>query len=286
MSVSVSVSVSPDMVNNTNPIDETIYITDDKTSYSILNQINIDKKNMNNYFILNTTYYIKTFMIPNPNNLSFCIDLDGIILPPFTNDTINKIATFNIDDYKDIIPHVGDNLYIDNNKYKRLKILYTNNFMSNINYTDITITGFEIINEVPNPINIVLRKYNTTYTLKLNAPTDSIDIYGKCNISRTNPSSDIYEIQLSLDNVLYSVINITPADNNNLIRIKFNNLDGKYKEGLENNYLSPSINSHTINCSQLQYIDIVFINFNTTNILQNVYTAYSYPDRKPIFTYT
>jgi hypothetical protein len=88
-----------------------------------------------------------------------------------------------------------------------------------------------------------------------------------------------------LNNVLYNSIILTPNDNNSLLRIKFSNLDGIYKEGNENNYLSPSINSNTINCSQLQNIDIVFINFKPASILQNVYTAYSYPERKPIFTY-
>ena len=280
-------------MTNTNPIDETIYINDDNQSYSVLNQLIVNKQNIN-YFILNTNYYIKTFSIPNQFNLSYYIDLEGIILPKFTNDTINKVASFNIDDYKDIIPHVGDNLYIDNNKYKRIKIMNNdnnnynnNNYNSKYNYTDITITGFEMINEVFSPITKVLRKYYTTYTLPLKSPTDSIDIYGKCNIDMYNPTPNItHEIKLSLNNTLYSTIDITPNDDNKLLRIKFDNLDGKYPEGNENTYLSTSINSHTINLSQLQYIDIEFINFTPTSLLQNAYIAYSYPERKPIFTYT
>ena len=152
-------------------------------------------------------------------------------------------------------------------------------------YADIKITGFQIIDNVNTPINKVIRYYYSTFTLSLNAPTDSIDIYGTC----VNPQNDIYnstyQIQLSINNSLYSLINITPNDNNNLLRIKLSNPDGIYPQGNENNYLSTSINSNTINCSKLQYIDIVFVNFKPSSFLQNVYTAYTYPDRKSIFTY-
>ena len=130
-----------------------------------------------------------------------------------------------------------------------------------------------------------MRKYFASYTLPLNAPTDSIDIYGKCVLDKNNLYNNIYQIQLSLNNSLYSTINLSTDDNNNLIRFKLSNLNGVYPEGNENTYLSPSINSNTINCSQLQYIDIDFINFTPTVFLQNVYTAYSYPNRKPLFTY-
>jgi hypothetical protein len=234
---------------------------------------------------LNTPYCIQTFTITNPFNLTFYIKIGGFTFPYFTNDTVNNISTFILDDYNTIIPHTGDDVYLDNNIYKRIEIVYGNNFMQNlnpINYADIILTGFQIINDVREPINTTLRKYFSTYKLDLNAPTDSIDIYGNCILNNNN--NNIYQIQLSLNNSLYSIINLS-TDNNNLIRIKFSNLDGVYPEGNENNYLSSSINKNTINCSKLQYIDIVFINFSPTSILQNAYTAYSYPSRQPLFTY-
>jgi hypothetical protein len=283
--------ISNASVNATVPIEDTIYISNDKTNYSILNQINITPKNTN-YFVLNTPYCFETFSITNPYNMTFFISLGNFTFPKFTNDIKNNVATFDLSDYNDIIPHTGPNLYIDNNIYKRVQIMYSNNPSSyinmNPNYVDITVTGFEIVNNVQTPINKVIRKYFTSYTLPLNAPTDSIDIYGSCLIDKYNNPNNIinnYSIEISLNNVLYNVIEITPNDNNKLLRCKFSNLDGIYKEGNENNYLSPSINSNTINCSQLQFIDIVFINFKPANILQNVYTAYSYPERQPIFKY-
>jgi len=273
-------------VTNTVPIEETFYISNDGASYSTLNQKQILPMNTN-YFILNTPYCIETITIPNPYNLTFNTNIGNFIFPNFTNDTANGIATFILSDYNDVIPHVGPNLYIDNNVYKRLQITYNTNAFNNTNlqYADITITGFQIIDNVNIPINTVIRYYYSTFTLSLNAPTDSIDIYGTC----VNPQNDIYnstyQIQLSINNSLYSLINITPNDNNNLLRIKLSNPDALYPQGNENNYLSTSINSNTINCSKIQYIDIVFVNFKPNNLLQNVYTAYTYPDRKPIFTY-
>lgn len=271
-------------VYNTVPIEDTLYISNDKTTYSMLNQNNINPMSAS-YFILNTTYCIETFSIPNPYNLTFNIQIGEFIFPNFTNDTSNGVATFILSDYNTIIPHVGPEVYIDNNIYKRIQIAYNKNVNYNqyLNYADLTITGFEIIDNIRLPINKVLRQYFNTFTLSLKAPTDSIDIYGSCIIPKTISDNFNYQIQLSLNNSLYGLINITPNDNNKLLRIKFSNLDGKYKEGDENNYLSTSINSNTINCSQLQYIDIVFVNFKPSSILQNVYTAYTYPDRKPIF---
>jgi len=271
-------------VSNTVPIEDTLYISDDKTSYSMLNQNKINLNNVN-YFILNTNYCIETFSIPNPYSLIFNINIGEFIFPNFTNDTSNGVATFILNDYNTIIPHTGPDVYIDNNIYKRIMISYNKNVSYNayLNYADLTITGFEIINDIRIPINKVLRQYFNTFTLPLKSPTDSIDIYGVCVPDNLSKSND-YQIKLSLDNSLYSLINVTPNDNNKLLRIKFSNLDGKYKEGDENNYLSTSINSNTINCSQLQYIDIVFVNFKPSTMLQNSYMAYNYPDRKPIFT--
>lgn len=271
-------------VSNTVPIEDTLYISDDKTSYSMLNQNKINLNNVN-YFILNTNYCIETFSITNPYSLIFNINIGEFIFPNFTNDTSNGVATFILNDYNTIIPHTGPDVYIDNNTYKRIMISYNKNISNDpyLNYADLTITGFEIINDIRIPINKVLRQYFNTFTLPLKSPTDSIDIYGICVPDNLTKSND-YQIKLSLDNSLYSLINVTPNDNNNLLRIKFSNLDGKYKEGAENNYLSTSINSNTINCSQLQYIDIVFVNFKASSMLQNSYMAYNYPDRKPIFT--
>ena len=277
-------------VSDTVPISETLYISDDQSSYSILNQINITP-DQSGYFVLNTPYCIETFSITNPYNMTFYISLGDFTFPKFTNNTQTNIATFILSDYNNVIPHTGPSLNIDNNLYKRIQIMYSNTPTSNSNldpnYVDITITGFQVINNVQTPINETLRKYFSSYTLPIYAPTDSIDIYGSCILNKKNPNDPniIYGIEISLNNVLYNTISLTPNDNNSLLRIKFSNLDGKYTEGNENNYLSPSINSNTINCSQLQYIDIVFKNFKTTSFLQNVYTAYTYPNRKPIFTY-
>ena len=272
-------------VNNTVPIEETLYISNDGTSYSTLNQNNVNPINVN-YFILNTPYCIETFSITNPYNLTFNINIGNFIFPNFVNDTSNGVATFVLSEYNNIIPHVGDDLYIDNNLYKRIQIVYNKNYNNQLlKYADLIITGFEVVDNVKVPINKMMRLYYTTYTLPLNAPTDSIDIYGTCIVDEYNKSNNNYQIQLSLNNSIYSLINLTPEDNNKLLRIKFSNLDGIYPVGNENNYLSASINSNTINCSQLQNIDIVFVNFKPSNFLQNVFTAYSYPDRKPIFTY-
>jgi hypothetical protein len=272
-------------VNNTVPIEETLYISNDGSSYSTLNQINIDPININ-YFILNTPYCIETFSITNPYNLTFKINIGNFIFPNFTNDTSNGVATFVLSEYNNIIPHTGDDLYIDNNLYKRIQIVYNKNYNTQLyKYEDLTITGFEVVDNIKVPINKVLRLYYTTFTLPLKAPTDSIDIYGNCIVDDYILSNNTYQIQLSLNNSIYSLINLTPNDDNKLLRIKFSNLDGTYPSGNENNYLSTSINSNTINCSQLQNIDIIFVNFKPLKFLQNVYTAYSYPDRKPIFTY-
>lgn len=271
-------------VNNTVPIEETLYISNEGTSYSTLNQINVEPINVN-YFILNTPYCIETFSITNPANLTFNINIGNFVFPNFTNDTSNGIATFILSEYNLIIPHTGDDLYIDNNLYKRIQIAYSKNYNPYVKYSDLTITGFEVVDNVNVPINKILRLYYNTYTLSLKAPTDSIDIYGTCIIDEYNQSNNNYQIKLSLNNSIYSSINLTPNDDNKLLRIKFSNLDNTYPSGNENNYLSSSINSNTINCSQLQNIDIIFVNFKPSKFLQNVFTAYSYPDRKPIFTY-
>jgi len=289
MTSNVSITTNSNVsISNTVSIEDTLYITPGNSSYSILNQNNITKVNTNS-FILNTPYCIRTFSVTNPFNLIFNIKIGDFIFPNFTNDTVNKVATFVLNDYNTIIPHEGNDVYIDNNVYKRIEIVYGSNLNQtlnlNPNYSDIMITGFEFINDEKVPISKVLRKYFAAYTLPLYAPTDSIDIYGKCVLDKNNLYNNIYQIQLSLNNSLYSIINLSTNDNNNLIRIKLSNLDGTYPEGNENNYLSPSINSNTINCSQLQVIDIEFINFSPTSILQNSYTVYSYPNRQPLFTY-
>jgi len=275
-------------INNTVPIEDTLYISNDNTSYSILNQININynSNNNNNYFILNTNYCIETFSITNPYNFTYFIKIGQFIFPNFTNDIPNKISTFILSEYNNIIPHTGPDIYIDNNVYKRIQIMYSNNNFNTIlnpNYVDITITGFELVDNNRIPIVRVFRKYFSSTTLVLNSPTDSIDIYGSCVLNRYNNDNNIYGIELSLNNVLYTTINLTPNDNNSLIRIKFSNFDGKYKEGDENNYLSPSINSNTINFSQIEFMDIGFINFKPSKFLQNKYTSYTYPNRSPIF---
>jgi hypothetical protein len=273
-------------INGTVPIEDTLYISNDNTTYSMLNQININSNSNNNYFILNTTYCIETFTITNPYTFTYFLKIGEFIFPNFTNDIPNRVSTFILSEYNNIIPHVGPDVYIDNNVYKRIQIMYGNNYFStnlNPNYVDITITGFELVDTNRIPIIRVFRKYFSSNTLVLNSPTDSIDIYGSCVLNRYNNDNNNYGIELSLNNVLYTTINLTPNDNNSLIRIKFSNFDGKYKEGDENNYLSTSINSNTINFSQIEFMDVDFINFKPSKFLQNKYTAYTYPNRSPIF---
>ena len=155
------------------------------------------------------------------------------------------------------------------------------------NDIDINIQGFEILDSgvIPDriPINTNVTKYLTTYSLPMNAPTDSIDFYG--TLARNN-NTNTANISLSLNNKVYNSVTVDSTNNNKLIRFKLDNTSGMFALGDENNYLPSNINTDTINLTPVANIDIEFNGFTNSKINQNVYTAYSYPDRSPIFTYS
>ena len=46
-------------------------------------------------------------------------------------------------DYNNVIPHVGENLYIDNNAYKRIQIAYNTNAFNNTNLEFFVIQSYQ-----------------------------------------------------------------------------------------------------------------------------------------------
>ena len=271
----------------TNPISEGYYVVDAQNAYSTLTPKTINNIK-NNFFILNTPYCIQKITLPNPYNIPFWLELSGFTFPNFTYDAATKTSYFDVNDYQDIIHHVGDEIYLDNkNKFPRILIMYPKdrNVMNSTNSIEINIQGFEELDPGRIPINTNITKYITTYSLKINAPTDSIDFYGRIgNMYTTNPTPN-GKITISLNNKVYSSVDIDKSNDNKLIRIKMDNSSGAFAEGDENNYLSSDINTHTINMTKVQYIDVEYQNFTTSTINQNVYIAYNYPERSPIFKY-
>lgn len=274
-------------MSTTNPITEGYYIVPSNDAYSTLIQQPFRTQD-NNYFILNTPYCIQKITIPNPYNISYWLYLSGFTFPNFTYDPITQTSSFDVNDYASIIPHVGDEIYLDNKtKFPRIQIMYppTNNTVYYKNDISINIQGFEILDSgvIPDriPINTNITKYLTTYSLPINAPTDSIDFYG--GLSRNTTTANI---TLSLNNKVYNSINIDSTNNNKLIRFKLDNTSGTFALGDENKYLPSNINTDTINLTPITNIDIEFNGFTNSKIIQNVYIAYSYPDRTPIFTYS
>lgn len=273
----------------TNPILEGYYVVEGQNAYSTLIQQPIFNTT-NNFFILNTPYCIQKISLPNTSNIDFWLELSGFTFPNFTYDATTKTSYFDVNDYKDIIPHTGDQIYLDNQtKFPRILIKYPKNKPINYpnNTVQINIQGFQQMPDGSNiPINTNITKYLTTYSLNINAPTDSIDFYGKIgNFYTSNPSNTSGKITISLNNSIYSSLDIDTTYNNKLIRFKMDNSSGTFPNGNENNYLSTDINTHTINMTQIQYIDVEYQNFTTSNINQNVYIAYNYPDRSRIFNY-
>lgn len=275
------------MTTTTNPITEGYYIVPTNDAYSTLSRETIITKNIN-YFILNTPYCIQKITIPNPYNISYWLYLSGFTFPNFTYDPITQTSSFDVNDYKDIIPHVGDEIYLDNKtKFPRIQIMYSPTSTSVYYKNDISINiqGFEILDSGVIPdrisINTNITKYLTTYSLPMNAPTDSIDFYGV--LSRNTTTANI---TLSLNNTVYNSINIDSTNNNKLIRFKLDNTSGTFALGDENKYLPSNINTDTINLTPITNIDIEFNGFTSSKIIQNVYIAYTYPDRTPIFTYS
>ena len=276
-------------MSTTNPITEGYYVVPTNDAYSTLIQQTIRIQN-NNYFILNTPYCIQKIIIPNPYKISYWLYLSGFTFPNFTYDATTQTSSFDVNDYKDIIPHVGDEIYLDNKtKIPRIQIMYppNNSTVYYKNDIDINIQGFEILDSgvIPDriPINTNVTKYLTTYSLPMNAPTDSIDFYG--TLARNN-NTNTANISLSLNNKVYNSVTVDSTNNNKLIRFKLDNTSGMFALGDENNYLPSNINTDTINLTPVANIDIEFNGFTNSKINQNVYTAYSYPDRSPIFTYS
>ena len=276
-------------MSTTNPITEGYYVVPTNDAYSTLIQQTIRIQN-NNYFILNTPYCIQKIIIPNPYKISYWLYLSGFTFPNFTYDATTQTSSFDVNDYKDIMPHVGDEIYLDNKtKIPRIQIMYppNNSTVYYKNDIDINIQGFEILDSgvIPDriPINTNVTKYLTTYSLPMNAPTDSIDFYG--TLARNN-NTNTANISLSLNNKVYNSVTVDSTNNNKLIRFKLDNTSGMFALGDENNYLPSNINTDTINLTPVANIDIEFNGFTNSKINQNVYTAYSYPDRSPIFTYS
>lgn len=280
------------MTTTTNPITEGYYIVPTNDSYSTLIQQQVRTQN-NNYFILNTPYCIQKITIPNPYKISYWLYLSGFTFPNFTYDATTQTSSFDVNDYASIIPHVGDEIYLDNKtKFPRIQIMYppNNSTVYYKNDIDINIQGFEILDsgEIPEriPINTNVTKYLTTYSLPMNAPTDSIDFYGTLSRSNSNNNTNTANISLSLNNKVYNSVTVNSSSNNKLIRFKLDNTSGTFALGNENNYLPSNINADTINLTPVVNIDIEFNGFIVSKINQNVYTAYSYPERDPLFTYS
>lgn len=275
------------MTTTTNPITEGYYIVPTNDSYSTLIQQQVRTQN-NNYFILNTPYCIQKIIIPNPYKINYWLYLSGFTFPNFTYDATTQTSSFDVNDYASIIPHIGDEIYLDNKtKFPRIQIMYPPNNPSVYYKNDISINiqGFELLDSsvIPDriPINTNIIKYLTTYSLPMNAPTDSIDFYG--TLSRNTTTANI---SLSLNNKVYNSINVNTSSNNKLIRLKLDNASGTFASGDENNYLPSNINADTINLTPVTNIDIEFNGFTVSKINQNVYTTYSYPDRAPLFIYS
>jgi hypothetical protein len=276
-------------LSDTISINDGYYVMPSQDAYSTLIQQSVNKKT-NNYFILNTPYCIQQVYIPNPYRVNYWLELSGFTFPNFKYDPITGISSFDVNDYKDIIPHVGDEVYIDNkNKFPRIQIMYpqNNTVVYNKPIIPIRIVGFEQLDAGGiEPIDVTLQKYLTTYSLQINSPTDSIDFLGKPNTvypSSTATVTATANITLSLNNKVYQSIYVGPSVDKQTYRIKLDNTSGTFAEGPENIYLSSEINTNTINLSKVDNIDIVFDNFDCANINQNVYLAYSYPERKRIF---
>ena len=134
-------------MSSTNPITEGYYVVPTNDAYSTLIQQTIRTQN-NNYFILNTPYCIQKITIPNPYKISYWLYLSGFTFPNFTYDATTQTSSFDVNDYKDIIPHVGDEIYLDNKtKFPRIQIMYppNNSTVYYKNDIDINIQGFEIL---------------------------------------------------------------------------------------------------------------------------------------------
>jgi hypothetical protein len=274
-----------DSTSNTNPISEGYYVMPSQDSYSTLVSQSIRKETIN-YFVLNTQYCIQQVYIPNPYKVNFWLELSGFTFPNFKYDETTGMSSFDVNDYKDIIPHTGDEVYLDNkNKFPRIQIMYpkTCPVVYNKNSIPIRIKGFEELEGGNVPIDVTLNKSIKSYKLTLNAPTDSIDFYGKLNT--VNPTTTTGNVIISLNNKVYQTINIVQSSKDVMYRVKLDNSNGAFALGDENNYLPANINVDTINLSKVSNIDIEFNNFNDTQLIQNVYLAYNYPSRSRIFTY-
>jgi hypothetical protein len=111
--------------------------------------------------------------------------------------------------------------------------------------------------------------YNT-FSLRITMPTDSIDI---------KTDSDDGFIILKIYAGLCEEYNFKFKSSTQKSRIKFGDTFLKV-QGLANKYLSEYINKNTLNMSNVSRISLVIIDCKITELYQNYYNIYSYPDRE------
>jgi len=110
---------------------------------------------------------------------------------------------------------------------------------------------------------------HNTYNLCISQPTESIDI----KADRVDGTIILRVAGIEL---------CTFKSNTNLMRIKFSNPDQLFN-GKQNEYLSEEINRNVINMSRIDNVSIVAHDCKITEIYQNCYGIYSYPERSQIF---
>jgi hypothetical protein len=116
-----------------------------------------------------------------------------------------------------------------------------------------------------------------TYYLKINHPTDYLDIFVSSNTGTAMIILEIngYEVTRS---------NCYPLSNSsNLgVRIKLQNPHG-YFMGAENTHLSDEINRQTLNMSHVESLALICLNCRPVKIIQSLYNIYHYPSRTRVY---
>jgi hypothetical protein len=123
-------------------------------------------------------------------------------------------------------------------------------------------------NQIDEDADIYLHPYNT-YRLNISHPTESLDI-------ATNKSGGLIILQIN-GNELCRFESQTE-----MRRIKFNNPHQLFN-GRQSDYLCEEINKNVINMSKINHCVIIALNCQITEIYQNCYNIYNYPDRTKIF---
>jgi hypothetical protein len=117
---------------------------------------------------------------------------------------------------------------------------------------------------------------HNTYSISINHPTDTIDLY---HMIKLNHEKDAYGI-LVIDGKEYCKFTVDSNTNSYCTRIKCKNLPTiSFAIGAQNRLLSENINANTINFSRVDKIELILVNCVYSQVYQNVYIAYSYPHR-------